>query len=518
MAIMQEAVPVQPLHSARRMLNRAVGVAAWAVLTPFVVVLTGLGAVFLYFSPLPWAVLRVGLAATFVLAVIAAFVALKPRVKAIGVFAFLFAGLAVWYSLIPPSSDALLTARLVKRSSQLMPTPNIYASGEYRLFEDLAPELQTTTADLLYVTDRAPEARDGSFRYGYGRSTSLAFGSCLVEIGHDLDWATLVAESTVRDRTVDLPLIVRSIVERGRLASTPLPLVEQDGEFVNEPAAVASQMELIARFHDEIRRRLAFTPVHEAFLYVHGYQNSFDYAAGVVTEFWHFGGRVGVPILYSWPAGSPGLLKGYNHDRESGEFTILHLKQLIRALSQMPELRRIHVIAHSRGTDVAASALRELVIEERGGGRIARDTFKLGQVILASPDIDLDVVFQRFEGERFFQAAEHITIYVSREDRAIGMAEWLYRSRQRLGKVRPEDLSRDQLSKIAQVGRVDIVDARVETGFLGHSYYHSNPAVSSDLILLLRYGAAAGSPQRPLRNIASRYWVLEDEAYPGRRP
>jgi esterase/lipase superfamily enzyme len=399
-----------------------------------------------------------------------------------------------------------------------MPTPNIDANGEYKLFEDLAPELQTTTVDLLYVTDRAPEPRDGGFRYGYGRSTSLAFGSCMVEIGQDLDWQTLVANTTRRHRSVDLPLNVRSIVERGRLAPTPLPLVERDGVFVSDPAAVASQEALVARFHDEIRRRLAFTPVHDAFVYVHGYQNSFDYAAGIVTEFWHFGGRAGVPILYSWPAGSPGLLKGYNHDRESGEFTILHLKQLIRSLSQMPELGRIHVVAHSRGTDVAASALRELLIEERGAGRLARDTFKLGQVVLASPDIDLDVVSQRFQGERFFQAAEHITIYVSSEDRAIGMAEWLYRSRQRLGKVRPEDISGAQLAMLEDVGRLDIVDARVETGFLGHSYYHSNPAVSSDLILLLRYGADAGSPQRPLRRAASRYWVLEDEAYPGVNP
>ncbi len=511
---MGEVGGASALRRARAVLTRALRVTAWVAITPLVVLFAALGGVFLYFSPLPWAPLRAAAAVAFVLAVAAAFSILKPRVKALGVVAGLFAGLLLWYSLIPPSSDALLTARLAKRSSKLMPTPYIYAGGEYRLFEDLAPALRSSSVDVLYVTDRAPERPDGMLRYGYGRSASLAFGSCLVEIGQGVDWETLVADGAGPERPVEFPLTVRSITELGRLAPTPLPVVERDGRFVDDPAAVAEQQELGERFRDEVRRRLALTPVPDAFVYVHGFQNSFNYAAGVITEFWHFGGRLGVPILYSWPAGSPGLLKGYTYDRESGEFTVLHLKQFIRALALVPELRRIHVVAHSRGTDVAASALREMVIEERGAGRVARESFKIGHVILASPDADLDVVSQRFEGERFFLAAEHVTVYVSSRDRAIGVAEWFHRSRQRFGQVRPEDLTDVQKSRFERIGHLDLVDARVETGLLGHSYYHSSPAVSSDLILLLRYGAAAGTPQRPLREVAPHYWVLDGEDYP----
>jgi esterase/lipase superfamily enzyme len=342
----------------------------------------------------------------------------------------------------------------------------------------------------------------------------VAFGACLVEIGEHLDWETLLSASTARDRSSELALTVRSITELGRLAATPLPLVVRDGQSIDDPASLAAQAALGDRFREEVRRRLALTPVKEAFVYVHGFHNSFNYGAGVVTEFWHFGGRLGVPILYSWPAGSRGLVKGYTHDRESGEFTILHFKQFIRALAQVPELRRIHVIAHSRGTDVAASALRELLIEERGAGRSARETFRIGQVLLASPDLDIDVVSQRFEGERFFRVAEHVTVYVSAHDRAIGVADWLHRSERRLGQLRVEELTDEQRARLAQVGGIDIIDARVKGGLLGHSYFQSSPAVSSDLILALRYGAAAGSPQRPLKEAAPRYWVLDDEEYP----
>ena len=77
-----------------------------------------------------------------------------------------------------------------------------------------------------------------------------------------------------------------------------------------------------------------------------------------------------------------------------------------------------------------------------------------------------------------------------------------------------EDLDEGQKAQLARIGRVDIVDARVKSNFFGHDYYHSNPAVSSDLILALRYGAAAGSAQRPLKAAAPNYWVLDDEHYP----
>ncbi len=413
------------------------------------------------------------------------------------------------------SLGIVLAAGSAGCQQQLMPTPNIYVGGRYELFDQLPEELTGSTIDLLYITDRAPETRkDGSLRYGYQRSPSLAFGSVLVEIGHNIDWETLVANSTVSKRSVSLPLNVRAINERGRLIPTPLPLVEIDGELVDDPQVLAVQRELASVFFEEVDRRLALASSKNAYIFVHGFNNTFEYAASVFAEFWHFGGRAGLPILYTWPAGSPGMLQGYNHDRESGEFTIYHLNQFNRHLAMVPELEKIHIIAHSRGTDVASSALRELLIEERGAGNLLRETMKIGHVILASPDLDMEVVRQRFGAERFDTACERLTIYVSSQDKAIGLAEWLFQSKQRLGQLRPEDLTPEQRARLKEIDRVDIVDARVKTGFLGHSYYHSNPAVSSDIMLTLRYGAEAGSPQRPLKEAAPSYWVLDDEAYP----
>ena len=104
--------------------------------------------------------------------------------------------------------------------------------------------------------------------------------------------------------------------------------------------------------------------------------------------------------MYTWPAGRSGLLKGYTYDRESGEFTIYHLKQFIRILASTPALARIHMIAHSRGTDIAASALRELFIEAKAAGIDPQKKFKIANLVLVAPDLDLDVVIQRFGAER----------------------------------------------------------------------------------------------------------------------
>jgi esterase/lipase superfamily enzyme len=77
-----------------------------------------------------------------------------------------------------------------------MPTPNLYAGAKSNPFADVPPPFQNNLVDVLYATDRQPiEEKDGMVEYGYGRSMSLAFGSCVVEIGKDVSWDTLVHNS-----------------------------------------------------------------------------------------------------------------------------------------------------------------------------------------------------------------------------------------------------------------------------------------------------------------------------------
>ena len=103
----------------------------------------------------------------------------------------------------------------------LMPTPNMYVQAQAYPFADVAPSLRTNTVDVLYATDRQPVPQDdGTLVYGYGRSFSLAVGSCVVEMGQNVAWDTLVAQSQQAERTQLLPLHIRAMTEQARF---PLP-------------------------------------------------------------------------------------------------------------------------------------------------------------------------------------------------------------------------------------------------------------------------------------------------------
>ncbi len=397
----------------------------------------------------------------------------------------------------------------------LIPTPNLYSGTEVNPFAHVPPELASSTVDLLYVTDRAPVPNAaGDTRYGYGRSLSAAFGSCTVEFGYNLSWEDLVAASRTKKRDHAIPLNIRSVTEQHRFPKTPGPIVVENGEVSSAPEYLAARQRGVDAFHDELRRRLALTPRKEVYLYVHGFANDFDHAAYRMAEMWHFLGREGVPLLYSWPAGHPGLLRGYTRDRESGEFTLYHLKECIKALALCPEVEAIHLIAHSRGTDVLMTAMRELIVRTRIAGYDPQQVLKIGNVIMAAPDLDLDVSSQRFSPDRLYDGYELFTIYVTANDRAIGTAEWLFASPRRLGTIQPEDLFESELDRVELLPNVDVIEAKVKTDFTGHGYFLSNPAVFSDVILVLRYDRAPGAANdRPLTPIIQNYYILDDD-YP----
>lgn len=401
------------------------------------------------------------------------------------------------------------------RGPHLMPTPNVYVQTESYPFADVAPSLRTNTVDVFYATDRQPEAReDGTLAYGYGRSHSLAVGSSVIEMGQNVSWDTLVEASQQAERSQKLPLRIRTITEQVRFPVTPMPFVLRNGQPTLTPEAQAAFEQAAEQVRQEIRRRLTLTSRKAAYVYIHGYNNTFEDGALVIAELWHFLGRQGVPILYTWPAGSFGGLRGYNHDRESGEFTVYHLKQFLRLLASMPELEQLHLVAHSRGTDVLTTALRELFIETLAAGKDFRTVYRLKNVVLAAADLDLQVVTQRLAAEYVGLGTERTTIYVSKGDKAIGFSGCLFVSFRRVGRLRPEDLTDEQRQHLERVARTQLIDARVPTGFIGHSYFYRHPAVSADLILLLRDQLEPGSPGRPLREQGANFWQITPE-YPG---
>lgn len=413
----------------------------------------------------------------------------------------------------------LLLAGCSTTGRPLMPTPNLYVDSDLKPFADVPPALQSNKVDLLYLTDREPETDEkGDLRYGYGRSRSLAFGSAVVQVGEDMTWLELVQMSESQTRSRQIELSMSSITEIGRYPGTPGPFTIAGDRAIEDPDDLAKRQEVADAFRRELRRRLELTSRKEVYIYIHGYNNDFEDAAFAAAELWHFAGHEGVQIFYTWPAGAPGP-SGYIYDRESGEFTVNHLKSAIGHISSWPEVERIHVVAHSRGTDVALSALRELFIEAWGGDRNPREEFRIANVVLAAPDLDIDVVDQRIIAEHLIAGLGRLTVYSSPDDKAIGIAESLFESpRGRLGRLEREQMSElinPVLASHERTRKASFIQFSGKSDELGHSYFRTNPAVASDLILLLRYDYPPGSPQRPLVDEGLGFWRIP-EGYPDR--
>jgi esterase/lipase superfamily enzyme len=238
-----------------------------------------------------------------------------------------------------------------------------------------------------------------------------------------------------------------------------------------------------------------------------------------LAELWHFLGRKHVPILYTWPAGHEGIsgLRGYNYDRESSEFTIYHLKQFLKSLGTIDEIEKIHIIAHSRGTDVLVNALREVFLETMAGGKDPNKELRIANVILAAPDIDYEVMLQRVVSEHSAASVGQGTVYTSPSDKAIRISEWLYGSLARLGHIGSADvkssLTETQMKNIEENASMNFIEFTGKSDKVGHGYFSSNRAVSSDLITMINTGAKPGSAQRPLIRMGPVYWVIED-GYP----
>lgn len=389
----------------------------------------------------------------------------------------------------------------------LVDTPNYYGGRETYPEAEIPDALKTPQADILYVSDRKlTVTKEGRLDYDAERSRSMAFGAVTVGIGREATWPDLVAASQSLERRKKIPMTVKSVEERARFPETPLPFSIVDGKPRIDPAVAARYAETSEALRAEIGSRLAAADAPEIFLFIHGFNTPFDEAAFITAEIWHFAGRRGVPVAYSWPSGSGGAF-GYFTDRESGEFTVYHLKEFLRLLAGIPEVTRINIVTHSRGSDVATTALRELMIESRAAGRDPREEFRIANLIMAAPDLDFGVVEQRLVAEKFGAAVGRITIYTSEKDGALRVSQLLMKGT-RFGRINSDDLSDADVEIFSNMKNVNFISVEDPAGFVGHSYFRKDPAVLSDIIALIRTGGAPDSIARGLQLMPRNFWRL----------
>jgi esterase/lipase superfamily enzyme len=393
-----------------------------------------------------------------------------------------------------------------------MPTPILYTGANAKpLFEESLGEARSPNLDLLFITDRAAAQVQGDAPYTAERSRALAFGSATIEF--DEGGRVSLGKTT----------------ELGRFPTIPYELEGPPEAKARARAVVAAHERAKAELQAEITRRLAVVPRKEVVLFVHGYNNTFEKAALTMGELCHYLGREFVCAFFTWPAGGRrGILFGYGEDGESAVFAVADLEKTIRTIASTPGVEKIHFIAHSRGTDTLTSALSELSVEAYMRRSSPSREFRIANVVLVAPDLDADValtkIFKVFSDPDIYFGDEpapsavippapdlKFTFYVSRDDKALATAGWLLGSITRLGRIDASMLTADQIAQIGALGTVDIVQVRSATDFFGHSYFITNPRVSSDIIAMLRYSLRPNDPGRPLTNVAGSFWQLGQE-------
>lgn len=198
-----------------------------------------------------------------------------------------------------------------------------------------------------------------------------------------------------------------------------------------------------------------------ALVFIHGYRTPFDGSAYRAAQIIHDSGYKGTPILFSWA--STGRTVDYIYDNNSATVARDGLEQTLRLLREAGA-KRIDIVAHSMGNWLTMEALRQIVI---ANDRMITDT--LGDVVLASPDIDVDVFKSQLK--RIGQRERPFFVLVSRDDRALLLSSIIAGNRPRVG-----DYDKDE--DIAALGVVVIDVSSLSSGDrLNHARFADNPVL-----------------------------------------
>ncbi|MBR7651005.1 alpha/beta hydrolase [Brucella oryzae] len=208
------------------------------------------------------------------------------------------------------------------------------------------------------------------------------------------------------------------------------------------------------------------TKSRRVMVFVHGFNNTFEDSVYRFAQIVHDSGADVAPVIFTWP--SRASVFDYNYDKESTNYSRDALEQILRAIVREPEVKDITVMAHSMGSWLTVEALRQMAIRD---GRV---NAKITDVILASPDLDVDVFSKQF----LAMGKQHprFTLFTSRDDKALALSRRISGNIDRLGQIDPSiEPYRSELEK-AGISVIDLT--KLKSGDrLNHGKFASSPEV-----------------------------------------
>jgi esterase/lipase superfamily enzyme len=250
-------------------------------------------------------------------------------------------------------------------------------------------------------------------------------------------------------------------------------------------------------FYEALQERIQQSLEQQAFVFVHGYNVSFEGAVKRTAQIAHDLKFDGAPVCYSWP--SKAGLAEYTRDEANVAWTVVHLEDFLNQLVQRSNARTVHLVAHSMGNRALLQALERIALKQ------SEPEPMFGQLIMAAPDVDASQFRDRY-APAVSHVVQQMTLYASSNDRAL-VASTKVHGYTRAG------LSGNSLVVVQGIDTVDV--SPIDTSLIGHSYYGDNPHLIQDLRALVELSTPASNRpwlQRSVSQSNLAYWVFRPDA------
>lgn len=302
----------------------------------------------------------------------------------------------------------------------------------------LSPPSYTSKVDMLVATTRGLGSAHDAQEFTSERATSLNYSALTISIPR-----THVAGQ------IEWP-------DTGR------PDLAQN--FTTANREILAGGEFISRLRSRVRS--GGPEAGSVLVFIHGYNTLYQESVYRFAQIIHDSGYTGTAVLFAWP--SRGKAPLYLADRDSTNYSRDYLEQVLSQISAIPDVKRVNILAHSMGNWLAMETLRQAKMKGHGdfGG-------KLNDVVLASPDIDVNVF--RTQLDVVGRLREPITILVSGDDKALSLSSALAGGVERVGNVAGND---PRVIAGASRYNLRVVDlSQIQGGELAHAKFAQSGAV-----------------------------------------
>ena len=318
---------------------------------------------------------------------------------------------------------------------------------------------------VFYGTDRVVEPNAERLQYGTERGHKLELGRAMVSVptAHKVP-------NIERPWVVEIPYFKYKIYEEKE---------DPAKHFTMQEIAALTKEQLLTY----VKQRLATSTQFKdhAFVFVHGFNTSFDAAIYRTAHIAYDLKFDGAPFVYSWPSG--GKVASYTYDRGSAEQAEPYLAEFLAMVVKESGAKNISLIAHSMGNEVLLRVLERM-------RPVVPEGVVISQVILAAPDVDRD----KFSNiaRQITDFAKGVTLYAASNDRALS-----YSARFWGGVPRAGDVPASGPLIVSGVDTIDVTSVSTDSLGLNHSGYAENKVLLEDVGALLLGGVRPPDKRLP---------------------